>query len=518
MSLRRPFPPPASFRNHMALPLLDFAHCTVRHLGHVLFTDLSFRIELGQHWALVGPSGAGKSTLLAALAGRYVVTGGPATYPLLAAEGADHADPLFSWRKRISLVGTRATFRASDHHGQLYYQQRYHAAAAEEVPTVREYLAAIPAPPGAMAWPYARAVDVLRLTHLQDERLIKLSNGETQRLRLAAALLRQPRLLLLDAPLTGLDAATRAWFDAFLALVAASGITVVLATAPGEVPALITHVAVLAGQRIVAAVPKRQFQPDYFSASPTPPLLDEVELQALSAPATDAPPPYQTLVRLRNVSVRYGEKVVLDAINWEVKPGERWALTGPNGAGKSTLLSLLNGDNPQAYGKDITLFDRRRGTGESIWDIKRNIGYVSPELLHYFPGQLSVQQVVETGFSDKLVPAAATPAQRARATRWLRVLHLESHANTPLRQLPASQQRLVLVARALAKSPPLLLLDEPGQGLDAAQAAHFRAVLDGLCRATRVALIYVSHYPDELPASLTQALRLAAGVGVVEEL
>ena len=502
----------------MPLPLVLFEHCTVRYLGRVLFTDLSFRVEPGQHWALVGPSGAGKSTLLAALAGQCVVTGGPATYPLLSAEGEATADPFFSWRKRVSLVGPRAAFRASDHHGQLYYQQRYNAAAAEEVPTVREYLGAILAPAGPAAWTYARTIELLRLSYLQDEHLLKLSNGETQRLRLAAALLRNPRLLLLDAPLTGLDTATRAWFDAFLALVAASGITVVLATAPHEVPALITHVAVLAGQRIVETVPKRQFKPDYSPASPTLPLLDEVELQALSAPAADAPPPYQTLVRLRNVSVRYGEKVVLDAINWEVKPGERWALTGPNGAGKSTLLSLLNGDNPQAYGKDITLFDRRRGTGESIWDIKRKLGYVSPELLHYFPGQLSCQQVVETGFSDQLVRAAVTPAQRALASRWLRVLHLEASAARPLRQLPASTQRLVLVARALAKSPPLLLLDEPGQGLDAAQLAHFRAVLDRLCAVSPVALVYVSHYAHELPGSITQALRLDKGAGTVAEL
>ncbi|RZK63031.1 MAG: ATP-binding cassette domain-containing protein [Hymenobacter sp.] len=501
----------------MPLPLVLFEHCTVRYLGHILFTDLSLRIEAGQHWALVGPSGAGKSTLLAALAGHYVVTGGQANYPLLAAEGDPAADPFFSWRKRVALVGPRATFRASDNQGQLYYQQRYNAAAAEEVPTVREYLEAILAPAGPAAWTYARTTELLRLSHLQDERLIKLSNGETQRLRLAAALLRNPRLLLLDAPLTGLDAATRAWFEAFLAEVAASDITVVLATAAHEIPALVTHVAVLAGQRIERAVPRAQFQAESMPDAPAPALLDEAELRALSTPAAAAPA-YHTLVRLRRVSVRYGEKVVLDNLSWEVKPGERWALTGPNGAGKSTLLSLLNGDNPQAYGKDITLFDRRRGTGESIWDIKRNIGYVSPELLHYFPGQLTARQVVETGFADRLVRAPTTPAQRERAARWLRVLHLAGHADAPLRQLPGSQQRLVLVARALAKSPPLLLLDEPGQGLDAEQAARFRAVLDRLCQATSVALVYVSHYPAELPASITRALRLHQGVGTVEEL
>jgi molybdate transport system ATP-binding protein len=501
----------------MALPLLAFEHCTVRYLGRILFTDLSLRVEPDQHWALVGPSGAGKSTLLATLAGHYVVTGGPATYPLLAAEGEHLADPFFSWRKRVALVGPRAQFRASDNQGQLYYQQRYNAAAAEEVPTVREYLGAVAHPAGPAPWTYERTTALLRLSHLQDERLIKLSNGETQRLRLAAALLRQPQLLLLDAPLTGLDTATRAWFDEFLAEVAASGVTVVMATAPHEVPALITHVAVLAEQRIVHTLPRAEFQPDLVPRASSPALLDEPELRALSSPAPDAPA-YHTLVRLRQVTVRYGDKVVLDNVSWEVKPGERWALTGPNGAGKSTLLSLLNGDNPQAYGKDLVLFDRKRGTGESIWDIKRNIGYVSPELLHYFPGQLTCQQVVEAGFTDKLVRAAVTPAQRALASRWLRVLHLEASAALPLRQLPASQQRLVLVARALVKSPPLLLLDEPGQGLDAAQLTHFRAVLDRLCQVSPVALIYVSHYPTELPASVTHALRLDQGRGRVEEL
>jgi len=500
----------------MALPLLAFEHCTVRYLGRVLFADLSLRIEAGQHWAILGPSGAGKSTLLAALAGRYVLTGA-ATYPLLAAEPGP-PDPLFSWRKRVALVGPQATFRASDNQGQLYYQQRYNAAAAEEVPTVREYLQAISAPAGPAAWPYERTVETLHLSHLQDERLIKLSNGETKRLRLAAALLRQPRLLLLDTPLVGLDAATRAWFDAFLAQVAASGITVVLATAPEEVPPLITHIAVLDNQRVVQAGPRAQVLPALAPAAAALPFLEVEELRALSAPATDAPAAYHTLVRLRGVTIRYGDKVVLDNLSWEVRPGERWALTGPNGAGKSTLLSLLNGDNPQAYGKDITLFDRRRGTGESIWDIKRKLGYVSPELLQYFPGQLTARQVVETGFGDKLVPAAATPAQRERAARWLRVLGLAASADQPLRQLPASQQRLVLVARALVKGPPLLLLDEPGQGLDAGQLAHFRAVLDGLCQATSVALVYVSHYANELPASITRALRLAKGAGTIEEL
>jgi molybdate transport system ATP-binding protein len=223
-------------------------------------------------------------------------------------------------------------------------------------------------------------------------------------------------------------------------------------------------------------------------------------------PAT--PVAFNTLVKLEDVTIRYGERVILDRLNWEIKPGERWALLGPNGAGKSTVISLLNGDNPQAYSQRITLFDRRRGTGESIWDIKRRIGYVSPELVQYFPGQPTCLQAVASGFTDTLGAGRATAAQLATARAWLGVLHLAEYAAQPLRQVPASVQRLCLVARALVKNPPLLLLDEPGQGLDGTQQPYFRAVLETICAASPVALVYVSHYAEDIPRSVTQVLRL----------
>ena len=496
----------------MPTPLLIFDRVTVRHLDRILFQNLSLRLEAGQHLALVGPSGTGKSALLAALAGQLLLTGGPATYPGLAAAAHQRpgADALTTWRRVVSLVGARPPFRARPGGGDLYYQQRYEATAAAEVPTVREYLRDGPPPTPGAVWTYARVVARLRLETLQDQPLIQLSNGETKRLRLAKALLRNPVLLLLDTPLAGLDAASRLDFDALLAEIAAAGGTVVLATAPGEIPALITHVAELAAGNIQALRPAADYAP---APPPTLPLPDPAALRALW-PA--APPAFTTLVKLENVTVRYGERLILDELNWEIKPGERWALLGPNGAGKSTVLSLLNGDNPQAYGQKITLFDRRRGTGESIWDIKRRIGYVSPELLHYFPGSPSCLQAVASGFADALGPGRPTPAQLAEARQWLAVLHLAAYAAQPLRQAPASVQRLCLVARALVKAPPLLLLDEPGQGLDAAQQPYFRAVLETICAHSPVALVYVSHYAEDVPRSVTQVLRLAQGVGRVE--
>jgi molybdate transport system ATP-binding protein len=370
---------------------------------------------------------------------------------------------------------------------------------------VREHLASQPvAPPsiGVAAWELPAVAELLRLGPLLEQPLIQLSNGETKRLRLATALLRQPRLLLLDNPLTGLDAATRAWFDELLAAIAAHGTTLVLACAPTDVPTLVTHVAELAAGRLVALGHRATYQPP---AAVAPPLPDPAALRALWQP-TAAPP--NPLVQLEDVTVRYGERVVLDRLNWVVRPGERWALLGPNGSGKSTLLSLLNGDNPQAYTQRIWLFGRRRGTGESIWDVKRQLGFASPELLQYFPGAPTCLAVVASGFGDTLALGRPTTAQLDLAQRWLAVLHLAEYAATPLRDTPASVQRLCLVARALTKCPPLLLLDEPAQGLDAGQLAYFRAVLDIICQATDVALIHVSHLPEEFPDSVTQELRL----------
>src|SRR5690606_2839888 len=207
-----------------------------------------------------------------------------------------------------------------------------------------------------------QVIDLMTLQDQTGKSLIMLSNGETRKLMLAAALLKNPALLLLDHPLTGLDAASRQQFNAVINRITASGIHIMMSTTPDEIPDAITHVALLEEGKPLQVFPKTSFQQDAGSGKPPAslpvtfrhpglePLISRIRL-----------PAFTYIIRMEQVTVTYGTKQVLDGVSWTVRQGEHWVLQGANGAGKSTLLSLINGDNPQAYRNNIVLFDRQRG-------------------------------------------------------------------------------------------------------------------------------------------------------------
>jgi molybdate transport system ATP-binding protein len=212
---------------------------------------------------------------------------------------------------------------------------------------------------------------------------------------------------------------------------------------------------------------------------------------------------------MRHIAIRYGNAIILRGINWTVRAGESWALLGPNGSGKTTLLSLILGDNPQVYTNDVTVFGHPRGSGESVWEIKEHIGWVSPELHLHFNDSATCFEVVASGFHDTVgLFQTASARQRAVARRWLARFRLLEFAPRPLFSLSAGLQRMVLLARAMVKNPRLLILDEPCQGLDSAHRALFVQTVDALIRAKTVTAIYVTHRPDEVPSSISRVLRL----------
>jgi molybdate transport system ATP-binding protein len=492
--------------------LFSINNATVRFLTNTLFKDLTFKINKGENWALIGQSGSGKSALLQTIAGRFNITGGTVTYHFGdELSNAQLNNSINLNNKLIALVEPRHHFRNLSNTTDFYYQQRYNSSDSEDALTVNDYLLSIKSVPRPSTyWTFDKTLSLLNLLGLRDKQLIKLSNGETKRLMLAAALLKNPVLLLLDNPLTGLDVKTRQEFNGIIEQITASGISLIMATPVHEIPDAITHVAVLKNGAIVHQIVKaefnaRQFEPD------TTDSIDTEELGNLLNIGKN-PVAYNWIVKMDKVHIQYGDKVILDDVNWQLETGDRWALLGPNGAGKSTLLSLINGDNPQAYANNIILFDKKRGTGESIWDIKKKIGFVSPELHQYFPTDNSCLQVIESGYYDTLGLFRPSNKERAGvALRWMKALEIDQYARTLLKNIPASAQRLCLLARALIKNPSLLIFDEPCQGMDDHQQLHFKNLIDTICSLSNVTLIYVTHYQHEIPNSVDKVLRLDKG-------
>lgn len=213
------------------------------------------------------------------------------------------------------------------------------------------------------------------------------------------------------------------------------------------------------------------------------------------------------------MTVTHAGRAILDRVSWTVHAGERWALLGPNGSGKTTLLSLLCGDHPQAYANDVRLFGRRRGSGETVWDVKRNVGLLSPEFHLYFAAPLTAERAAATGFFDTVSAGATTPEQDARVRELFAAFGIAHLAGRAFKSLSTGEQRLVLLARALVKRPPLLILDEPFQGMDPAATVRCRDWLDRELGDDQT-LLFVTHEPSELPRSVTQTLRLEKGRAV----
>lgn len=490
----------------MCAGFLNITNAVIGYANQPVLMGINLEINKGRHLALVGESGSGKTTLLNAIAGNL---------QLIKGEIIRHFAlkyPEINYHQLIAFVASKHHFRNLSNTSDFYYQQRYNSSDSDDALTVSDYLNTISAiTVNPQKWNYDRTIALLKLSPLLNKQLIKLSNGETKRLMIAAALLKNPLLLLLDNPLAGLDIDTRTEFSAIVEQIAASGITVIMTTSPHEVPKAFTHIGILQGGTL-NTIPKEAYHSAHVEMAGT--TQHHFDLSGLIGhyPA----PSYQNIVRMTDVHIQYGTKTILNGINWQIEQGERWALLGHNGAGKSTLLSLINGDNPQAYANDIVLFDKKRGSGESIWDIKKKTGFISPELYQYFPTDSTCLQAIESGFFDTIgLFRASDKNQAATALQWMKVLGIEQYARQLLKNIPASAQRLCLLARAMVKNPVLLILDEPCQGLDEHQQQYFKQLIDAICAATNITLIYVTHYVEQIPNSVTRVLKLANGEVIV---
>jgi molybdate transport system ATP-binding protein len=467
----------------MLTPLIHVSNAVLRNPELRFQSPVNFNLSANQHWAVVGPNGAGKTTFVNLLTGKLPLAEGAVEYSI------DGDAPLY---EKVKVVSFCSIYTLADSR-RLYYQQRWHSAE-EDTPLVRDIVSRS----GSEA-EVQKLITLFEVENLLDKNIICLSSGELRKILIINALKSVPKVLILDNPYIGLDERSRMLLNDLLVQLAQAGgmqLALILSN-PNEIPDVVTHVLPIANMRCLPSATSSGF-------------LANTELQdaMFTRPKSYILPPmqesltpsYHLVLDMHNVQVRYGAYTILKNLDWQVKKGEKWALLGLNGAGKSTLLSLICGDNPQAYANNFSLFGKKRGTGESIWEIKKHIGYASPELLLYYRDSLSCLDVVCSGFFDHVgLQRKCTPAQRQAAWQWMEVFGIAKLKESSFLKISFGEQHLVMLARAFVKNPELLILDEPMHGLDPSNKARVTQIIETFCAQKNKSLIYVTHYFGEVP-------------------
>lgn len=499
--------------------VIEISNGVTRHPAYRMNNPVNFCLCEREQLAIVGRNGAGKSLLVDILTGKH---------PLLG-DGPKYDFGKFSSRMlsdNMKYIAFKDTYGTGD--DNQYYQLRWNAHEEDSSPTVGEVLAdtfqavlnsdriissvseeekaKMNAERGVMR-------DLLyKSFHIGDiieQKITHLSSGELRKFQLTRSLLSNPRLVIIDNPFIGLDSVAREQFvELFEILIRETGMQVILVLSrPNEIPSFVTHVVTVCDKVVNDKMTLRE----YMKVLPKVPvrMLSDYKTQSILQLPTDYNTDYNVAIDFKDVSIRYGKRIILDKLNFTIKCGEKWALTGRNGSGKSTLLSIVCADNLQSYANQIVLFDKERGTGESIWDIKRHIGYVSPELHRSYYRDIPSVEVVASGLSDSVgLYMRPKPEQMSVCHYWMDVFGIRHLANTSFLQLSSGEQRLVLLARAFVKDPALLILDEPLHGLDTQNCRLVLDVVESFSKRNDKTLIVVSHYLEEIPECVDHVLTL----------
>ena len=474
----------------------------VPRLPELAFTEpVNWTIQAGEQWAVIGPNGAGKSLLIDLLQRKFALKDGEVNF----ASNGRVSDFIrcITFKDIYSLADCQNT----------YYQQRWHATENDEVPRAAELLGVTNKELGMKN---EELIDLFAIRELLPKKVIYLSSGELRKFLIVRTLLKHPRLLILDNPFIGLDAPSRELLVEMLQrMTQVHGVQVILLLSnPQDIPTMVNRVLPVVNRTLLPPMSREAFLADnalIHQLFPTEGLTEATPFIAPTLPVDPAKQPatHTVTLRMEKVKVRYGSRTILQDIDWEIKNGEKWALFGPNGSGKSTLLSLVYADNPQSYANTLYLFDKKRGTGESIWEIKKRIGYVSPEMHLYYRQNVSTLKIVGSGFFDAIgLYQQCSEEQEQLALAWMRLFGIDHLRDRMFQTLSSGEQRLVLLARAFVKDPDLIILDEPLHGLDVSHKKQAAAIIECFCERPGKTLIYVTHYPHELPACVDKQFEL----------
>lgn len=462
-----------------------------------LAEPLDFELPKGECMVVLGANGSGKNLLVDTLLGRYPLREGEALYDF----SPSHSNALYENVRRICF---RDIYGSSE--SDYCYQLRWNVHEQDGIPTVREVLGV-----SGTEWLGNEAAALFGLDAMLDKRVVALSSGELRKLQIVKVLSDSPRLLVLDNPFIGLDVESRALLLSFLSRIAREGSVqlLLMLASPCDVPEFADSVVLVENRRIVRKMNRHEFASLEDTDEGMARLISRLQERVLLMPPVVRPCVSHEVAALNNVTVRYGNHILVKNLSLRVNRGDVWLLQGRNGSGKSTLLSLICADNLQSYACDIRLFGMRRGSGESIWDIKKRIGYVSPEMHRSYLRNLPMEHIVASGLHDSIgLYRKSSPEQLAACLFWMEIFGIDHLRGRSFITLSSGEQRLALLARAFVKDPDLLLLDEPMHGLDDRNRRVAKAVIEAFSRRAGKAVIFVSHCDEDIPVTVNHRLRL----------
>lgn len=451
--------------------------------------NINWTINPGQHWVVTGTNGAGKSALAAVLAGMGdnvsgTITGLPARVGLVSFE---QQAALIEVERKKDDADIMDVISEGTPVSEILFDNCQDIELAKEL---------------------AAKFDIEKLL---DRSFRKLSTGESRKLMIIRALASKPDLLVLDEPFDGLDVNTLAMLQEYLQGIIATTPIVMVLNRFDEFPDFITDIAYVDNGQLQHQI--NRADDSAFAELYKLLHLKTTELVVPGADPETAMPVLnadEPLVRLTDLTIAYDDKKIIDKLNWTIEPNQHWQLSGPNGSGKTGLLSIINGDHPQCYVNDVFVFGFQRGSGESIWQIKQFIGYVSTSLQWEYKGTISLRNVIISGFYDSIgLYTKCTDKQKAIANEWLELLGMTDRGDEIFGKLSYGDQRLLLIARAMVKHPPLLILDEPCLGLDDMNRQLVLALIEKICASTETSVIYVNHHPEDQIKGIDNYLALA---------
>lgn len=474
----------------MSQPLVDLHDIQFSYRLDPALRIESWTWRRNEHWAIVGGNGAGKTTLARLLRDDLRPQRGSIALAPNIEPGRDILYVSFDLQRELIAYDNR-------------YDDSDEREDAHDVGTTVRQAILQGSPADAR---FEELVAAFGLNAILHRGIRFVSTGEGRKTLLARALLAKPKILILDNPLEGLDRNMQRELSAAIEKLLAGDTPLLLLLPQGSpLPRGISHVLELQHGAVTSQGPAAQYNAHSQTAiaaeatTPLPPPL----VRTRSIPEGSAP------IDMRGVSVAFNDERVLTDIHWRLERGQHCCISGPNGAGKSTLLNLITGDSHKAYGQPLWLFGRKRGSGETVWELKANCGIVNTPLQLNHLGRQRVLEVVASGLYDTIgLYQNCSGREKELTLEWIHAVGLDELAQHRFDQLSFGEQRMALLARAMVKSPPLLILDEPCIGLDLEHRLRFLALADRIAAQGYTQILFVSHVPEDLPACINQWLQL----------